>query len=185
MKALRKVGAPLLATVIFAQLPTYSQNNSNQYRRAVRPSIETNAYRSFGKGMVERPLESRLGAPVSSTWKRPVSSLSSSARPTYVSRASNRVEAPVAIKPSIETSAYKIFSKRAIEHPLETRLSAPATSTSYGTPAARTTRLATRKCKPGDVNWHNNFETACQASVLSGKPVLLFQMMGNLDDKFC
>lgn len=41
------------------------------------------------------------------------------------------------------------------------------------------------KVKPGDVNWHADFETACNVSRKSGKPVLLFQMMGNLDDRFC
>jgi hypothetical protein len=41
------------------------------------------------------------------------------------------------------------------------------------------------KVKPGLVNWHKSFEEACTASQKSGKPVLLFQMMGKLDDQFC
>jgi len=41
------------------------------------------------------------------------------------------------------------------------------------------------KVEPGLVVWHPNFETACAAAKNSGKPVLLFQMMGNLDDRFC
>jgi hypothetical protein len=41
------------------------------------------------------------------------------------------------------------------------------------------------KVKPGNVNWRADFDTACNASRTSGKPVLLFQMMGNLDDRFC
>jgi hypothetical protein len=41
------------------------------------------------------------------------------------------------------------------------------------------------KVQPGKVKWHADYETACKASKQSGKPVLLFQMMGKLDDKFC
>jgi hypothetical protein len=41
------------------------------------------------------------------------------------------------------------------------------------------------KVAPGKVNWHKDFAGACSASAQSGKPVLLFQMMGKLDDKFC
>ncbi len=42
-----------------------------------------------------------------------------------------------------------------------------------------------KKVKPGLVNWHDDFDSACKASAQSGKPVLLFQMLGRLDDKFC
>lgn len=41
------------------------------------------------------------------------------------------------------------------------------------------------KVEPGKVRWHANFGTACAASRKSSKPVLLLQMMGNLDDRFC
>jgi hypothetical protein len=41
------------------------------------------------------------------------------------------------------------------------------------------------KVAPGKVAWHKDLATACAASKTSGKPVLLFQMMGKLDDKFC
>ncbi|HEY9681627.1 MAG TPA: hypothetical protein V6C86_08595 [Oculatellaceae cyanobacterium] len=38
---------------------------------------------------------------------------------------------------------------------------------------------------PGKVRWHATLSEAMVASKLSGKPVLLFQMMGKLDDAFC
>lgn len=38
---------------------------------------------------------------------------------------------------------------------------------------------------PGKVNWHASFEAACEASKKSGKPVLLFQLLGQLDKQFC
>ena len=53
------------------------------------------------------------------------------------------------------------------------------------------------KVEPGKVQWHGSFAAACQAAAdaaailhlrqlaKSGKPVLLFQMMGKLDDRFC
>jgi hypothetical protein len=36
-----------------------------------------------------------------------------------------------------------------------------------------------------EIRWHVSFEQACAASQMSGKPVLLFQMMGKLTDEFC
>lgn len=38
--------------------------------------------------------------------------------------------------------------------------------------------------EPGLVNWHPDFETACAASKKSGKPVLLFHLLGKLDQRF-
>jgi hypothetical protein len=39
--------------------------------------------------------------------------------------------------------------------------------------------------EPGKVQWHKSFAEACEASAKSKKPVLLFQMLGKLDDQFC
>lgn len=41
------------------------------------------------------------------------------------------------------------------------------------------------KVQPGKVRWHRDFAAARQAAARSGKPVLLFQLMGRLDDRFC
>jgi hypothetical protein len=41
------------------------------------------------------------------------------------------------------------------------------------------------KVAAGKVKWHASFAEACAAASKSGKPVLLFQMMGQLDDLFC
>src|SRR5712692_5694183 len=41
------------------------------------------------------------------------------------------------------------------------------------------------KVQPGSVHWHPSLADACAAAKKSGKPVLLFQMMGKLDDQFC
>ncbi len=44
---------------------------------------------------------------------------------------------------------------------------------------------ANPKVEPGKVRWHKSFADAVAAAKGSGKPVLLFHMMGNLDDQFC
>ncbi len=38
---------------------------------------------------------------------------------------------------------------------------------------------------PGKVQWRDSFEAACEASKQSEKPVLLFEMLGRLDEEFC
>lgn len=46
-------------------------------------------------------------------------------------------------------------------------------------------RLEGRHVQAGLVDWAPNAATAYQRSRLSGKPVLVFQMIGKLDDEFC
>ena len=41
------------------------------------------------------------------------------------------------------------------------------------------------RVKPGLVAWHPSFEAAVEAAGKSGKPVLLFQLLGRLDEEFC
>ena len=41
------------------------------------------------------------------------------------------------------------------------------------------------QARPGRVRWHGDFAAACEAGRTSGKPVLLFHMLGRLDQKFC
>ena len=41
------------------------------------------------------------------------------------------------------------------------------------------------RVRPGFVSWRRDFDAACAASRTSGKPVLHFQMMGKLDERFC
>ncbi|MBV9123205.1 MAG: hypothetical protein JO112_07600 [Planctomycetes bacterium] len=70
--------------------------------------------------------------------------------------------------------------KGRIESPTKTIL---ARQSSNARPAVSET--ANPKVEPGKVHWHATFPEACAASARSGKPVLLFQMMGKLDDQFC
>ena len=41
------------------------------------------------------------------------------------------------------------------------------------------------RVEPGKVKWHSSFADAKAASEKSGKPVLLFHLMGQLDRQFC
>lgn len=40
------------------------------------------------------------------------------------------------------------------------------------------------KVAPGKVRWHDDFDAACAAAKTSGRPVLLFQMIGRLNERF-
>ena len=52
-------------------------------------------------------------------------------------------------------------------------------------PAAPDKAFVNAHVAPGKVHWHATFADACQAAQKSRKPVLLFHMMGKLDDLFC
>lgn len=68
--------------------------------------------------------------------------------------------------------------KRVAEGPTKQLIAAqtaPAASAGFTNP----------RVQPGRVQWHASFAAACQAARKSGKPVLLFQMLGKLDDQFC
>jgi hypothetical protein len=67
------------------------------------------------------------------------------------------------------------ISKAFVEQPLERALAADEA----GAPRASS------KVPPGLVRWHADFEAACAAARSSGKPVLLFQLLGRLDDELC
>ncbi len=39
--------------------------------------------------------------------------------------------------------------------------------------------------KPGDVKWHPSLAAAVETARNTGRPVLLFQLLGRLDEEFC
>jgi len=84
------------------------------------------------------------------------------------------------------TGPRRDFGKCSIERPLERTL-APlgAVPASTAVQAIAKSDFVNPKVEPGKVTWHQNFKDACASAKLSGKPVLLFQMMGKLDDRFC
>jgi hypothetical protein len=73
------------------------------------------------------------------------------------------------------------FTKRVrIERPAEA-----VVENQSGTVASSADTFVNPKVQPGRVQWHPTFAKACEAARKSGKPVLLFHMMGKLDEQFC
>ena len=72
------------------------------------------------------------------------------------------------------------FGKGRIEFPVKDVLARSVTE-----PATKADAFVNPKVEPGKVKWHANLAAARKAAAKSGKPVLLFQMMGKLDDQFC
>lgn len=95
--------------------------------------------------------------------------------------------------PALSNHAQPIYaSKFGIESPTERLLAGetePAADKHAISEASRGAALqqatVETKTEPGKVRWHDDFEAACLASRESGKPVLLFQLMGQLDEVFC
>ena len=80
-----------------------------------------------------------------------------------------------ASKAEQQRDATKDYGKRLVEFPLERYL-----------PGGAAAQVPDREAvKPGLVRWHADFATACAAAESSYKPVLLFQLLGKLDDEFC
>jgi hypothetical protein len=79
------------------------------------------------------------------------------------------------------------FSKGRIEQPTEQVLAQArlAEALARAEARARAEALANPKVEPGKVKWHADLDAACAAAAKSGKPVLVFHMMGKLDDQFC
>lgn len=68
-------------------------------------------------------------------------------------------------------------NKSAVEWPVENAV--------YNQSATLPGKFSNPQVMPGKVRWHASFEDACKASQKSHKPVLLFHLMGNLDQQFC
>lgn len=75
------------------------------------------------------------------------------------------------------------FSKTAIiEKPAANLVKAATAPVPVARPGAG---FVNPKVQPGKVRWHPTLAAARAAAARSKKPVLLFQMMGKLDDQFC
>jgi hypothetical protein len=75
--------------------------------------------------------------------------------------------------------------KSDIESPLKQTLADLAAAERLREATARLAEAPNPKVPPGAVKWHPDLAAACEAARKSGKPVLLFQMLGKLDDQFC
>lgn len=58
-------------------------------------------------------------------------------------------------------------------------------STTIGRSESIAERAENPSVAPGLVSWHANRQAASAASARSGRPVLVFQLLGRLDEEFC
>jgi hypothetical protein len=85
-----------------------------------------------------------------------------------------------AAPPENQPPARADFSKTVVIEPATKAVLANAS-----TPSGAADKFVNPRVKPGQVKWHPTLADACKAAERSGKPVLLFQMMGKLDEQFC
>jgi hypothetical protein len=82
--------------------------------------------------------------------------------------------------------AARDYGKSLIERPAEAVLAANTGAWGNSTTLPEAGPAFTNpRVQPGKVRWHKDFAAACAAATRSGKPVLLFHLMGRLDDRFC
>jgi hypothetical protein len=94
----------------------------------------------------------------------------------------NAVPARVAVPAAVKRIRPADVSKMGIEMPTQELL---AKNTASAPPGAAASPFTNPRVQPGKVRWHATVEQANAASAASGKPVLIFSMMGRLDEKFC
>jgi hypothetical protein len=80
-------------------------------------------------------------------------------------------------QPSAEANGPDFITKGYIESPTKTVIAGQSAPAVAGT--------ANPQVEPGKVRWHASLAAASTAAQKSGKPILLFQMMGKLDEQFC
>lgn len=79
-----------------------------------------------------------------------------------------------------ETNVTKSRVERPFERLIESSTPAPAVP-----PAIEPVLDPATKVAPGRVSWHGDVDAAIEAARRTSKPVLLFQLLGKLDDAYC
>ncbi len=74
--------------------------------------------------------------------------------------------------------------KRIVEAPIESLLKPPGRPDPANSSPQVSTPPSNPRVKPGNVKWHASLADACVASERSNKPVLLFHLLGKLDERF-
>lgn len=101
-----------------------------------------------------------------------------SARPTPPP---SPVQDPAVVAPAAPVKKLLDVRKGVIESPTK----ALVADHSGRVPSAPPAAADNPKVAPGQVRWHASLADASVAARQSGKPVLLFHLLGNLDDRFC
>lgn len=150
------VAASLIAGISLTTAAS-AQNLSNQTLKPARRM-------DMSKAAIEIPL------------KRMIKSEDSPAAPRKPDISKLRIEAP--LKSMLKTSAAPDLFKS-----LETK--GELEKLDNAVPISAPPAVAIVKVKPGLISWHKNLTAAMKSASKSGKPVLVFHMMGSLDDRFC
>jgi hypothetical protein len=149
------------------------------------------------KGFIENPLERTLQgtSPIPyarSYGSRTMPSMSDSATPLAEGNEFYRKLSKRYSSPPGPGSAYMAASKGRIERPLERSLGADFGAHRISLPPPPSTASgfsleprAGKTVQAGLVNWEDNFVAAVAKAGRTNRPVLLFQMMGKLNDEFC
>jgi hypothetical protein len=77
--------------------------------------------------------------------------------------------------------------KKMAETPIKQAMAPDAPKSEVETPVKKTMAPAPKAddVAPGKVKWHASFDQAVEAASKSGKPVLLFQLLGKLTEEWC
>jgi hypothetical protein len=94
-----------------------------------------------------------------------------------------KLKSKPAVSAAVAVTQVPHMSKGFVEPPTEMAIA--RRTTPVPTAVASSAAVANPRVAPGKVQWHANFAAACEAAQKSGKAVLLFQMMGKLDEQFC
>ena len=86
--------------------------------------------------------------------------------------------------PAQQKAAARDLGKGVIERPTKELAARSSLDHLAGQLSEKATAAVNPSVEPGLVRWHSDFAAACVASRGSGKPVLLFQLLGRLDQRF-
>lgn len=141
--------------------------------------------RDASKSGIEAPVKSmmRYGIPTELLKSNPVIPMSS-VRPTHGRFNATSIE----VINSLPSSGVTRFPRQTVRKPTNAEAivesnSANSVSISQSKPSQAVP--VADKTSTGLVVWHTDMTNAMKQSARSGKPVLVFHMMGSLDDRFC
>lgn len=160
----KMMGLVLILTIIISLLqPVTGQDRSKQVAEAGTKKVlagqELNIADFTYKNIIERPLKSKLG---------------DQKQKSFADHSKVILEAPLK-SALVDLGQFDELKAAA-------NLKISETKSPKAQAAAKDKNNPT--VKPGDVKWHKDFQAACVASASSGKPVLHFQLLGKLDQRF-
>ena len=138
---------------------------------------------SAGKFLIEHPVESLLGENVANS--------ANSAEQNDVHQLIKRLQTAVDEKPNALPANKKSISKGFIELSTEQLIDLGPTpeevvvqDADFGSAKSSSSKTDNPSVEPGLVEWHSDLATAALQSKISGKPVLHFQLLGQLNQRF-